>query len=414
MTDPRFDTRLERVVGRYADSAVRPIDPVEVALVAIRVGGTQRRERGAIGRSRWLLLAVTVGLLVALIGYALLGGGGPKPNPLTSVRPSSSPAIGSAAPTVPPTAIPGGGPSGGTWLAEIPNGLVVANSPGASRMRLAVTSGPTATIDLSNGPEGLFRSAVTPFGVGDLEFSTDVAGDQVTLNGSSLAQCHVGDQGHYRSNVTGNGLMLTLTVVTEACPARQAILARTWTRLLSVPNGGGVGVVDAFDPLFSVQLPAGTYDTSRSVDEVTLVQAFPELQFLAWKDPQGFRDPCDRSKGRYPIERGPDAFVAYFRQLDGFTVDSTDSLTVDGRPALRLVVHANPDASCPDGQLWEWQPKSEPGDTAWFLSPGETDSLVLVDVPSGTLMFEVLPAPNELESQIVRTIHFLDHLPTQP
>ena len=96
-----------------------------------------------------------------------------------------------------------------------------------------------------------------------------------------------------------------------------------------------------------------------------------------------------------------------------FTVDSTTEVHVDGLRAIKLVLHANADASCPDGKLWEWQPKAET-DAAWFLEPGVTDSLYIVDHPAGTVMFEVLPAPNSLEEQVIGTIHFLDRLPTQP
>jgi hypothetical protein len=77
-------------------------------------------------------------------------------------------------------------------------------------------------------------------------------------------------------------------------------------------------------------------------------------------------------------------------------------------------VHADADATCPDGVLWEWQPKRETSDLAWFLRPGVTDSLFIVDHPKGTLMFEVLPAPNSLEDQVIGSIHFLDALPTTP
>ena len=53
-------------------------------------------------------------------------------------------------------------------------------------------------------------------------------------------------------------------------------------------------------------------------------------------------------------------------------------------------------------------------DRAWFVQPGVTDSLYIVEHPKGTLMFEVLPAPNPLEQQVIGTIHFLDALPTSP
>jgi hypothetical protein len=192
------------------------------------------------------------------------------------------------------------------------------------------------------------------------------------------------------------------------------VLARSWSRSLGVPGGGGTGIVDGFDPVFSVELPNGSYVVDRSVDALTIHQDFPELQFQSFKNPQGFLDPCDRLLGRYDIAPGADAVVAYFQQLAGFTVDSTEELQVDGLRAVKLVVHANGGASCPDGRLWEWQPKAETSDHAWFLSPGVTDSLYIVEHPKGTLMFEVLPAPNALEQQVIGTIQFLDALPTSP
>ena len=208
---------------------------------------------------------------------------------------------------------------------------------------------------------------------------------------------------------------MTLAAIGDDCPAREAVFARTWSRSLGVPGGGGgLGVVDAFEPLFTVDLPTGNYLVDRSTDAMMIHQDLPEFQFHSFKDPQGFVDPCDRSKGRFEIAPGADAIVAYFRQLAGFTVNSTEELTVDGLRAVKLVVHANDDASCPDGRLWEWVPRAETSDIAWFLRPGVTDSLYIVEHPAGTLMFEVLPAPNPLEEQVIGTIHFLDALPTSP
>jgi len=210
-------------------------------------------------------------------------------------------------------------------------------------------------------------------------------------------------------------LRLTLEAITDACPSRPVLFARTWVRSLGDPNSGGIGVVDAFDPLFIVTLPPGSYTPDRALDAITLTQASPEMQFVAWKDPQGFNDPCDPlGKGRRPIANVAD-FVAYFRQLPGFTVDAVDDTTIDGHAATHLVLHANADASCPSGHLAQWQPKAINGGPFWYLRPGDSDSLYLMDLADTTLMFEVLAGPQDLDAQVIPSIRILEGgLPTSP
>jgi hypothetical protein len=410
VTDIRFEARLARVVREYADTALLPIDAVAIAEASVVAGGRDERRWALPPLPRaWALIALAA--LIATILAASFFVGGRRSNeivqPSSSTTPSPSPA------TAPPVSSSDAAGSG-TWLADVPANLAFDGRQPA-RMALTVDSGPTASIELDSGTAGLFRSTVLTYGIGDIQFTTVASsGESVSIDGTAQRACAQGDEGHYRSTVSQDGLVLTLTAVTESCPSRQAVLARSWTRSISVPNGGGVGVVDGFDPVFTVVLPAGNYVVDRSTDSRTIHQDLPELQFLSFKDPQGFKDPCDLSKGRYEIAPGAQPFVAYFRQLRGFTVDSTDSVLVDGLPAVKLVVHANADASCPDGRLWEWQPKAETTGAAWFVRPGVTDSLYLVEHPSGTLMFEVLPAPNALEQRVISTIHFLDRLPTHP
>ena len=86
---------------------------------------------------------------------------------------------------------------------------------------------------------------------------------------------------------------------------------------------------------------------------------------------------------------------------------------IDGHRAIHLVVHANPDASCPAGWLNEWQPKSVTSDLTWFLRPGDTDSLYIVETPPATVMFEVISA-SARETDVIDTIRLLDRLPTTP
>ncbi|HYX12419.1 MAG TPA: hypothetical protein VE817_10560, partial [Candidatus Acidoferrum sp.] len=323
----------------------------------------------------------------------------------------------SASPSPPPVGV--AVPQGGTWLADIPPTITFGRTPEPRRMTLHVSnadSAAEATVGLVDGAADLFRSSVGGFEVDKFHFITasDGAGSNVTVDGARLADCSTGDAGDYRLSESQDGLLLTLTVLTEACPSRSAILGRTWTRSLRVPNGGGAGVVDGFDPLFTVTLPPGNYIVSRDQDSTTIGQEFPAFKFLSWKDPQGWNDPCDEAKGRYAIAPGADAFVAYFGQLAGFTVDKTTEMVIDGHRAVRLDVHANPDASCPSGWLNEWQPKTETGDLTWYLRPGDTDNLFIVETPSATVMFEILPVPDARGIAVINSIRFLDRLPSTP
>jgi hypothetical protein len=418
MTDVAFEARLERVARRYAEAAIRPIDAAQIAAFAIRVGDRPApRERLALPRRGLLALALVGSLLAAIVGLALLSGGGQPP----TVRPSASLATGSPTPSRAETQGPAGvaEPQGGTWLADIPPTIVFDRTPRPSRMTLTVNNvdnAPEASVALVDGISGLFRSSVAGYEVEKIRFAAagNVTGPAVTVNGSRLPDCSTGDAGDYRLSESADGLLLTLTVLTEACPSRAAILGRTWTRSLRVPNGGGAGVVDGFDPLFTVTLPPGSYVVNRDQDSTTIGQEFPEFKFESWKDPQGWNDPCDEAKGRHAIAPGADAFVAYFRQLAGFTVDGTTEMKIDGYRAVRLDVHANPDASCPAGWLNEWQPKSETSDLTWYLRPGDSDNLFIVETPSATVMFEILPVPGARGLAVIDSIHFLDRLPTAP
>jgi hypothetical protein len=416
MSDARFELRLERAARRIADEAIRPVDAVAIAEAAIRAAGrAEELSAPRFGpRGAWAALAVAALTIVfVVVGSLVLDPF--RQNVATTPSPSGPSALPSLSPdvTAAPVGVPAGGASGGTWLADVPAGLVFDVVAPRSRMALNV-SGLTASVDLVGGNTGLFLSSFITENVGEVRLTSDAASERVTVDGAPLAPCSQGDEGRYQTTTSTDGLLLTFALISDPCPSRAAVIARTWTRSISVPNGGGIGVVDGFDPLVTVVLPAGSYAVDDATDAKTIHQDLPELQFVSWKDPQGFLDPCDRSKGRYEIAPGADAFVAYVRQLAGFTVDSTAEVTVDGHRAIRLVVHADADATCPGDQLWEWQPKAETGDHAWFLRPGVTDSLYIVEHPKGTLMFEVLPAPNPLEDQVIGSIHFLDALPTTP
>ncbi len=116
------------------------------------------------------------------------------------------------------------------------------------------------------------------------------------------------------------------------------------------------------------------------------------------------------------LRAGADAFVAYFRELDGFTVDDVSELEVDGLRAIRVALHADLDTAVrrTASSTCINRPRSAPATRTSSPAPGVTDSLIIVEHRKGTLMFEVLPAPNDLEDQVIGSIRFLDQLPGAP
>ncbi len=418
MADQAFETRIARVLGTYADDAVVPIDASRIALTARaanmsltdRVAGTIRAARPS---AELRLVLIAAALLAALIFGTWLISGASRPRPaLVDTVDAISPSA-----TVPTFDIePLAASLAGTWLADIPDDLSFGDPAGSARMSLVFDgNGNSIYVATTSDPHERFGALLTSPAAGRLVVNARAGSDGVAIAGRSLRACHANEQGTYQAIRSADGLLVTLSAIDDPCPSRAVALARTWVRSLGDHSSGGLGVVDAFDPLVTVEIPAGSYAAERNVpDALKIVQGVPEFQFLAFKDPQGFVDPCDPGAGRYQIASGADPIVTYFRQLRGFTVDSVTERDVDGHRAVRLVVHANRDATCPGGALAEWQPAVATTDDYWSLRPGDTDSLVIVELADATLMFEVLPAPHAAEDAVIDSIRFLDRLPTGP
>ena len=412
MTDQAFEARISRVLGAYADDAVMPIDASKIAMAA------RPAHAGLVAR----LLAVTGSFrpsteLRLLLIAALLLGAIVVGSWLISGSQRTRPGLLDAVPT--PVATDQGTPLAasliGTWVADVPADISFGDPAGPARMSLVLDTGSSAVITTTTNRAERFRAAFTSPGSDRLEFTARTTGDGVTRAGAALQACALGDLGSYEASRSADGFLLTLTPVDDPCASRAAVFGRTWVRSHMGQGGGGLGVVDGFAPLFSVDLPRGSYATDANVTgAVTIAQAFPEFQFLAFRDPQGFRDPCDIRAGRYEIAPGVDAIVAYFRQLPGFTVDSVTERAIDGNRTVRLTLHANLDATCPSGGLAEWQPRATTTDNHWFLRPGDTDTLFVVELADATVMFQVLPSPDGPGERAIDSIRFLDGLPSSP
>jgi hypothetical protein len=297
-----------------------------------------------------------------------------------------------------------------TWLSDQPARQSFEGEAGQRRLTLAFGSGGSVSVRTTAFP---FLPSTVTIAADVLSLTSTAPGSNVVSDGRTLAGCATGDVGQFRASTSPDGMLLTLVPIHDACVARPVVLGRTWARSLTADSLGGPGIVNAFEPRFAVTLPAGPFSAARTSDAVEITAADGSVSLLAWKDPQGFKDPCDSGAGRYEIAPGADAFVAYFRQNPAFTVVSTEELEVDGHRAVRLVIDARTDHPCPAGFSIQWQPRAETSDLSWHLLPGDRDSLYLVELPDVTAMFEVLPL-QPTERSIIDSITFPDSVPPSP
>jgi hypothetical protein len=398
--DERFEARFERRLRAFADVPVDAVDADEVARRVVRPPRIPSDVRIA-------LLAAA--LFIAFVIAALVLAGGSKP-PILAALPT--PTVVQPTGTVARLLDEG---LDGTWVADVPTGMSFPGAGGARRMNLVLdTRSQYAFVRADGSRLERFAASTERPADGSIRFVARGASDGVEIAASPLPGCAAPDAGDYRMERSPDGSRLTLTPGDDVCPARAAVLGRTWIRLLSEPNHGGAGVVDAFDPLFSVELPQGVYTIDRTTDAMEIHDQVQDQGFLMFKDPQGFLDPCDVSRGRYDIAPGAQPWVDYFAQLRGFTTDSVTDLLVDGHKAKSLVVHIDPAESCPQGFLSEWQPKKQTSDQHWLLRPGDTDYMVVVELADTTLLFQVLPTPDALGGQVIGSIRFLEALPSTP
>jgi hypothetical protein len=228
--------------------------------------------------------------------------------------------------------------------------------------------------------------------------------------------CAAGAVGRYRWSLSTDGELLTVTGIADACAVRSVALVRTWTRSLSAISNGGPGIVDTFDPQFQVSLPAGSWVTHVYTDAIEITRPIAELSLFAAKDPQGFADPCGPDGGkRKNIAPGADAFGAYLRTLPGFTVTPTEE-QIGGYRAVHFAVASSTAIDCPGGVIVEWQAKADAGGVTWHLSPGDPDSFDIVELPTATVLFQIIGATDVLTPDVERglrdSVQFPARLPS--
>ena len=225
--------------------------------------------------------------------------------------------------------------------------------------------------------------------------------------------CHLGDEGRYDWAISGNGLFLTLTPQSDACASRRTTLERTWVHSLAARNLGGPGVLSYFQPSIQMTLPAANWGAGGETGAAS-VASDANSTFIAIKNPAGFTQPCTASGRHHVAEPATIAgFTAYLKTLPGFTVTSTNA-TIGGNPAVHLTIPTSSKTPCDGGQVYEFAPNDLSSTGYWFIRPGDTDTIWLVQVGKDLYLLQWLKdgATTADEQQVLSTVSFIDRLPT--
>jgi hypothetical protein len=365
--------------------------------------------------SRITILAVLAGTLAIIVGSLVLTGGGPiESTPTTIPSATSDQGVAPsqvASPT--PSATPGALPDAlaGGWVAPLRG---VVGAPAGQRMDMTLG----ATAGQLFAPSGTtaqpFTAALVEPGVVRVTSSQDAG------------VCSAGDTGTYGVETPADG-WLSLTALDDDCGTRAAILEGAWQRSIAHGSRGGPGIAAPFDPVLSFTLPAGTYSGRGHSELETIVIDRADASYKVWKDPVGFKDPCDLIAGRSLLEPGMDAFVEYLTTDPRFTVTGRQEYEIDGHPAVEVAFTIGADLEAPchdfDGDpankvgVLTWVPRGARGSTFWNDQIGGRDILVVTEVDGVALAFEFVVVDGDdwrVDRATLDTVRFLDALPTPP
>ena len=175
----------------------------------------RRRHRGLV------LLGLAAALLVPL--GVLVGGVRPLREAVMVPDASASPAATATSEALPP----------GAWEAKRPDNMGFGMPTGPTPMTLEV--GPTTRVRLYQPRTVVYESSTTVVADHQVRLViTSVAGGflgsgaPVGIDNRVLAGCKLGDVGLYTWSISADGALLTLASDGDACPSREAVLARTW------------------------------------------------------------------------------------------------------------------------------------------------------------------------------------------
>ena len=355
--------------------------------------------------NRLSLVAATAALLVALVGGAmLLTGGKSGPTPTASPSPSLAPT-----PPVTPNPTPPTSPI------ELQSSWVANNPPGSAAAVLTLEILPNLITVRDAGSDTVLARA-----------ESGSEGDFAFVAPDSNHGCNAGDAGHYRylfgqraGDAAAGDIHLTFSATSDACPLRQQILERTWTRVFSNGFKGGRAVGIDFDPMFMVTLPGGLYEVTVAGKDALMVEspigAAPGI-FVATRNPSGFAEPCSETGGaKIPVAHTVDAFMAYIGSLPGFSVERAD-VEFGGLPAVHLSIASTVTADCPraDHRVIEWSTSDPTFSWHIVLGQGDPDSIYLFKPTADDLyLFQWLTPTLDptAEAAVLDTIEFFESIP---
>jgi hypothetical protein len=405
-----FEARFEARLRAYADIPVALVDADVVAHVAAAESHHAAVARRAVGmRSRraetgraLLIAAALAALLLAIVGLALLAGGRDRSLLLGDATATPPPTESTPPSETPISSGPADDRLRATWIANSPG--VPLLGAGASPLSIVIAGDGTRLSVVNFPPGATLDSTISQLADGTMKLALD----------RPSGGCTTGDIGTYAIALNDDASQLALTSLGDACPTRAEVLSRAWGRSLGGPSNGGSGFVTSIVPAFSVALPGKVLSTRTQADMIE-IEGEHGFSLMAFKNPQGFVDPCSTAEKRYPYTPGMDAFVAFLRQNPALDVVSVEHLTIDGEPAIHVVTVPKDEPACgnpPDG-LYLWTPKN-----CDCHFGGGHDSLYLVDVRVidevvTTLMFEVSPVDeaSAVERQVIDSLRIPALLP---
>ena len=411
----RFDD-LDRALSGYLDAEAAA--PAPHGLLESAMSVTERRRprpawlarlragsvsapRGETARTL-MIAAALVALLLAIVGFAVIGGS-QRTNPLLtdtrSVEPSAPPSVASVAPVA-------GGPLDealrATWLANTDELPLLGTGAGPVSM---IISGSGTSLSASNfAPGAAFDSTIADLGDGKM---------QLTLDRPS-GRCEAGAIGTYNVRQSDDGALLDLTPVSDACATRAEAIGRTWGRSLLGATSRGAGFVDSMDPPFSIALPDQAL-SARTLDDFVEIGGENGFSLGVFKNPQGFADPCSTTRERRPYSPGADSYADFLEHSPVLDTLSREVVTVAGHRAVHIVTIGKTEgAPCDPPPLgyYIWTPKA--CDCYFVTGPDTKDSQYLIEIGDDTYLFIVAPpdAGGQREQAIYDSLRIPAELPS--
>jgi len=103
--------------------------------------------------------------------------------------------------------------------------------------------------------------------------------------------------------------------------------------------------------------------------------------------------------------------VNYVDGLPGVSV-TTASTEVGGRPAIQFDMRIDNEIQCPSGSIANLHPENPADTKIWTSGPGELQRLYAVQMDATTTFLLWYQGNSETERQVIRSVHFLDQMPT--